>query len=186
MSPGRIACVAGSAGALEALRLVLPELRESLEIPVVVLVHRSHFVGSGLVPVLQLHSALPVREIDDMDEIGPGVVHLAPAGYNLLVGSGTFVLAMEPPDFYSVPSINALFGTAAAVYGPGLLAVALSCANADGLAGVEAVRHFGGRVVAQDRATAGHPALVDAIAGLTDLVLAPPEIGRAINDWARG
>lgn len=183
---GRIACIAGSAGALEALVSILPELSPMLEIPVVVLIHRSHPGASGLVPVLQAHCALPVREIDDLDEIESGIVHLAPAGYNVLIGAGVFVLTLEPPDYFSVPSISALFGSGAPVFGPGLLAIALSCANSDGAGGAGAVKTFGGTIIAQDRSTATHPTLVDAVSGLADRTLSPVEIGRAINEWAAG
>ncbi len=75
-----------------------------------------------------------------------------------------------------------LFHSAAAAYGPGVLAVVLTGMGQDGLRGAEAVREAGGQVIAQDEATSvvwGMPGFV-ARAGLADRVLPLADVGPGI------
>lgn len=59
----------------------------------------------------------------------------------------------SPPTF---PHPSSSCWSAAAVYGPGTVAVVLSGAGRDGTDGVQTVRAHGGTVIAQDQHTANH------------------------------
>ncbi len=179
-----LVCIGGSAGGTDALLPILEELSAAGRIPIVVVIHRRASGSGGLARLLQEHCARPVREIEDCDQIDPGIVYLAPGGYQTLIDDDGFLLTLEPPDHYSTPSINALFETAAECYGPDVVAVVLSSANADGVLGAQCVKSRGGIVVAQVPTTAEYPALIDAVmkATTTDAVLAPEQIGKMIND----
>jgi two-component system chemotaxis response regulator CheB len=77
---------------------------------------------------------------------------------------------------------NILLASAASAFGATLLAVILSGLRRDGTLGVRAVKRAGGRVLAQDPATALAPDMpASAIAtGCVDFVLPPERIGPAI------
>jgi chemotaxis response regulator CheB len=66
------------------------------------------------------------------------------------------------------------------------LAVVLTGLGRDGTAGAEAVKKAGGRVIAQDAATAEFPAMPQAAidAGVVDQVLPLDEIAPAVVDFA--
>jgi CheB methylesterase len=82
------------------------------------------------------------------------------------------------------PAVDRLFGSAAEVYGAGVLAVVLTGMGVDGLAGCRAVGAAGGEVIVQDAMTSvvwGMPGSV-ADAGLADAVLPLVQIGPMIID----
>ena len=89
------------------------------------------------------------------------------------------VLNEDPPEQSCRPSVDVLFRSVAAAYGPAALAVVLTGMGRDGQAGCEAIRAAGGQVLAQDEATSvvwGMPGQV-ARAGLADRVLPLDELG---------
>ncbi|URX60779.1 chemotaxis protein CheB [Luteibacter anthropi] len=144
-----------SAGGLIALERLLPGLDPQLPVPVVVCCHTGSPDVSLLVELLQLHSPLPVVEARERAPIDPGVVHVAPTGYHLLVESNAhFSLSVDAKVAYARPSIDVLFETAAAAWHDGLVAVLMTGANSDGANGLKAVRDAGGYAVIQDPATA--------------------------------
>jgi two-component system, chemotaxis family, protein-glutamate methylesterase/glutaminase len=80
------------------------------------------------------------------------------------------------------PSADVLLFSLARDYPGRCLAVVLSGTGIDGAAGTAAVKQAGGRVVAQDEATAQHFGMPGAaiLAGGVDHVLALDEIGAAV------
>ncbi len=82
-------------------------------------------------------------------------IYIAPSDYHLLIEKDfTFSLDVSEKVNYSRPSIDNTFESAAEVYGEGLVAILLSGANADGVAGMRRVRLHGGTCVVQDPSTA--------------------------------
>jgi two-component system chemotaxis response regulator CheB len=71
------------------------------------------------------------------------------------------------------PSVDPLFRSAAAIYGPGLLALVLTGMGSDGLAGARAVTERGGHVWVQDEQTSTVWGMAGAVAraGLARRVL---------------
>jgi two-component system chemotaxis response regulator CheB len=76
-----------------------------------------------------------------------------------------------------------VLGSAAAVYGPAVLAVVLSGRLEDGAVGVRQVKLAGGRVIVQHPATAAHPSMPRAAlaTGCVDACLPPRALGDAIR-----
>jgi two-component system chemotaxis response regulator CheB len=91
-------------------------------------------------------------------------------------------LNQGPLENHCRPSVDALFRSAVAVYGAGVLAVVLTGMGSDGLIGCRIVREHGGSVLVQDQATSavwGMPGAV-AHAGLAHKVLPLNAIGPEI------
>lgn len=139
-----------SAGGLAALQCVLPALDPRLAVPVVVCCHTGSADVSLLVELLARVSALPVVEAAERAPADPGVVHIAPSGYHLLVEPNAhFALSVDARVTYARPSIDVLFDTAASAWQAGLVAVLMTGANSDGALGLRAVRAAGGYAVVQ-------------------------------------
>jgi two-component system chemotaxis response regulator CheB len=144
-----------SAGGLTALQTVLPHLDPRLGVPVVVCCHTGSADVSLLVELLARHASLPVVEASERGPVDPGVIHIAPSGYHLMVESDFhFSLSVDAKVAYARPSIDVLFETAADAWGENLVAVLMTGANSDGAQGLVAVRRAGGFAVVQDPRTA--------------------------------
>lgn len=153
--PVRAVVVGGSAGSIEVLIRLLPLLPPSLSFALLLVLHRKNTADSTLAQLLAHKTRLPLREVDDKDPVRPGTIYLAPADYHLLIEQDeTFSLDDSEKVHYSRPSIDVTFESVADVYGPAAVGVLLSGANADGTAGLRAIQQAGGRIVAQQPATA--------------------------------
>jgi len=186
-----------SAGGMDALRRVLAPLPADFPAPVVVVQHLHASQGDFLAEYLGRLCALRVKEADDKDSLSPGVVYLAPPNYHLLVESDrSLSLSTDDKVNHSRPSIDVLFESAAAAYGPGAVAVVLTGASRDGAEGLRLIREQGGAAIVQDPATAEHAFMpqaaldcagADHVLGLGDIgpKLVRLVTGRTVNGEAR-
>lgn len=146
----RLLVMAGSAGSLEVLLRVLPQLNPALLVPLVVVLHRRNPNDSILTRLLAARTTLTVLEVEEKEMPVAGVVYIVPADYHLLFEKdGSFALDDSERVNYSRPSIDVVFESAADVFGPGLTCVLLSGANADGAAGSRYARSKGATVIVQ-------------------------------------
>jgi two-component system chemotaxis response regulator CheB len=142
--------IGASAGALEALSLILPLLPADFEIPVIVVVHIPPDRPSVLAELFQGKCHLRVLEAEDKEPICGGTAYFAPPDYHLLVeANGTLSLSSDEPVLFSRPSIDVLFESAADAYSDGLIAIVLTGANEDGARGMSAVIKAGGTAIVQ-------------------------------------
>jgi two-component system, chemotaxis family, protein-glutamate methylesterase/glutaminase len=143
--------IGASAGAVEALSVILPSLPASFDSRILVVVHLPPDKESALVDVFRAKCALDVCEAIDKAPAATGKIVFAPPDYHLLVESdGSLSLSSEEPVHFSRPSIDVLFETAAEAYGERLLAILLTGASQDGAAGIAAVAAAGGTSWIQD------------------------------------
>lgn len=149
-----------SAGGIEALKHILPQLPKDFSLPVVIVQHRGLDSPGVLPDFFSRICPLPVREPEDKEPLRNGTVYLAPVNYHLMLErDGSFSLSVDDPINHSRPSIDVFFETAADVYGEGAVGVILSGANGDGAAGLKAIRDRGGLAIAQRPETATHPTM---------------------------
>jgi len=118
--------------------------------------------------------------------VSNGVVYIAPGGSHMTVKRSGADVVIElddgAPENSCKPSVDVLFRSAVAVWGPELLAVVLTGMGQDGLEGVRPIVAAGGSAIVQDEATSvvwGMPGAV-AQAALADEVLPLSEIPAAI------
>ena len=153
-----VVVVGVSAGGVDLLMKILPELPAGFPVPIVVCLHAAAGTTTDLAVMLDSRAAVQVREAQDKDPLEPGTVYLAPGGYHLLLERDrTCSLSLEPPVRYARPSIDVLFDSAAHAFRERVLAVVLSGANDDGAQGARRIKAAGGLVIVQDPATAQVP-----------------------------
>jgi two-component system, chemotaxis family, protein-glutamate methylesterase/glutaminase len=155
--------IGASAGAVQALQVVLPALPANYALPVLVVVHVPADRSNVLLPLFQAKCRITVKEAEDKETMVGGVIYFAPSDYHLLVESdGGIALSWDEPVNYSRPSIDVLFESAADAYGAGLVGVILTGANHDGAAGLKAVMEAGGLGIVEDPADALASAMPEA------------------------
>ncbi|MGA9893663.1 MAG: chemotaxis protein CheB [Xanthobacteraceae bacterium] len=155
--------IGASAGALEALSIVLPALPAGYKRPVIVVVHVPPDKPSVLAELFRQRCNVNVREAEDKEPIKGGTIYFAPPDYHLLVEKDkSLALSSDDPVLFSRPSIDVLFESAADAYGPALLGVLLTGANQDGANGMKAVTKAGGIAVVQRPEDAFAPAMPEA------------------------
>lgn len=162
--PQNAAIVIGvSAGALDALSVILPKLPSGFPYAVLIVVHVPPGRKSLLASLFESRCALVVKEAEDKEPVEPGTIYFAPPDYHLLVDPDFCIsLSSDEPVLYSRPSIDVLFESAADAYGDALTGVVLTGANQDGAKGLRAVCDAGGRALVQTPATAEEKAMPTA------------------------
>lgn len=151
----RVLVIGGSTGSIDVLLHLLPALHPPLSFAVILVLHRQNTADSTLASLLAAKTTLPLKEVDDNDRLTPGHIYLAPADYHLLLErDGQFSLDASEKVHYSRPAIDVTFESVADVYGPAVVGLLLSGANADGTAGLRAINRAGGRTGVQQPDTA--------------------------------
>ncbi|KFN50262.1 hypothetical protein P873_07850 [Arenimonas composti TR7-09 = DSM 18010] len=147
--------IGASAGGVSALGALLPHLPADFPAVVLVVLHVPPERPSLLARILAPRCAMPVLEAEDKMPLVAGTIVVAPPDYHLQVDTGPAVaLSVDPPVSWSRPSVDVLFETAAAVFGPDLTGIVLTGASDDGAAGLAAVVAAGGQALVQDPAEA--------------------------------
>lgn len=143
-----------STGGPQALRQLIPQLAADFPVPVAMVLHMPVGYTEMYAERLNAISALEVREAHEGDVLAPGVVLLAPAGKHM-----SFVrqpdravkvhLDLRPLDSAHRPSVDALFHSAADVFGGRVLGVVMTGMGDDGLLGAAHIKAQGGRIVTE-------------------------------------
>jgi two-component system chemotaxis response regulator CheB len=177
MTPSQVQAVVigASAGAFEALSVILPALPERFNLPVMVVVHVPPDRRSVLAELFQAKCKIPVREAQDKEPISAGTIYFAPPDYHLLTElDKSLALSSDEPVLYSRPSIDVLFESAADTYGPALIGVVLTGANEDGARGLQAVAKAGGVAIVQSPEEAFASAMPEAAMAICSTALVMP------------
>ena len=186
--PRDVIALGGSAGALNALLRLLPQVPPQLPATLLIGLHVSSSYRSRLADVLGPHCRLPVEPARDDGAIVRGRVYVVVPDLHLEVDSGRLKLTRGPKEHFTRPAIDVLFRSMARAYGPRAAGILLSGGGQDGTLGLGAIKAAGGITIAQDPKLVSHPAmLVSAIrSGNVDHVLTLDEIARALPRLAAG
>jgi two-component system, chemotaxis family, protein-glutamate methylesterase/glutaminase len=178
-----VLCIGASTGGPESIRALLDALPAAFPCAVGVVQHMPIGFTAAFAERLALSAALEVKEAAEGDEVRRGRVLVAPAGLHLgfrRTHGGTVLAALSPgePDALHVPSVDALFASAAEVFGPDAIGVVLSGMGSDGREGARRLAAAGAFLIAEAEescAVYGMPrALVEA--RLANAVWPLPEI----------
>ncbi|AYD04590.1 chemotaxis protein CheB [Neorhizobium sp. NCHU2750] len=163
MSSFQAVVIGASAGALEALSAILPYLPASFPVPILIVVHIPPDRPSALADLFAAKCRMAVKEAEDKEPLLAGTIYFAPPDYHLLVEvDKTVALSSDEQVFFSRPSIDVLFETAADAYQERLIGIVLSGANSDGANGLKTIMAAGGVGLVQNPDTAFAAAMPEA------------------------
>jgi len=172
-----------SAGGFEVIKQLVTSLPVEFSIPIIIVQHISDFSRGEWVGLLDKQCKIPVKEVEEKEEILGGIVYLAPPNYHTLIEPDrTFTLTVDERVNYARPSIDVLFESAAEAYGPLLTGVVGTGANFDGANGLLTIKEYGGVTIVQDPAIAEVDVMPRAAIDIArpNLILSTEEITRYI------
>jgi two-component system chemotaxis response regulator CheB len=145
-----ILLLGGSAGSFKLLFHIVKLLAPNLNKTVIIIIHRKKNFFSEIEKLFAENSRMLMREVGDKDTLNRNTIYIAPANYHTLIEKeGTFGLDVSEAVWYSKPSIDVTFESAAEVYKERCMAILLSGANQDGAEGLLKLRNAGATTIAQ-------------------------------------
>ncbi len=182
--------IGSSTGGPAALEEVLPRLPANLYVPILIVQHMPPTFTTVLAERLDKLCPFPVREASEGMKVEAGQCYLAAGGRHMRVvrdSSGVHLRLDEGPKIKSCrPSVDALFDSAAEVYGPRVVAAILTGMGDDGLDSCGRLAQHNVEIIVQDEETSvvwGMPGAV-ARAGLATRCLPLDDIPKALLDSA--
>jgi two-component system, chemotaxis family, protein-glutamate methylesterase/glutaminase len=146
-----IVVIGSSAGGITPLSELVGGLPPDFPASILIVQHIPPHAPSMLPEILSRAGPLPAVHPKPNEPIQPGRIYVAPPDHHLLIAeSGKAIVARGPKENRFRPSIDALFRSAAYVYGPRVIGVVLSGALDDGTSGLWSVKRMGGMAVIQD------------------------------------
>ena len=145
-----ILLLGGSAGSFKLIFNIVKILPPVLNKTVIIIMHRKKNYVSEIEKLFAENSRMLLREVSDKDIINKNTIYIAPANYHTLIEkSGCFGLDVSEPMWYSKPSIDITFESAAEIYKTKCTAILLSGANQDGAEGLLKLRNAGSMTIVQ-------------------------------------
>jgi two-component system chemotaxis response regulator CheB len=152
MSPDRkIVLIGGSAGGLQAIFMLLADLKDINHIAIIIILHRSQVGEQGLEEIITAKTGIPAKEIEEKEIPVEGWLYVCPPDYHLLFERDqSFTLDYSEKVNFCRPSIDVSFQSAADVFGSSLICILLSGANSDGTEGLAYVKEKKGITIVQN------------------------------------
>ncbi len=202
-NPIEVVVLGASTGGPQAIEQVLCRLPENFPVPILIVQHIPALFVPLLVDRLQKYCPLKILESAEGAPLQPGTVSIARGDWHLRIAIAAPLrsqsifqkhsetvdpveqrqfavqrLTQDAPIHYCRPAVDALFFSAAEIYGAAAIGVVLTGMGSDATEGCRAIRAAGGTVIAQDAATStiwGMPGSV-VQAGLAHAVVPLQEI----------
>jgi two-component system chemotaxis response regulator CheB len=157
--PRDVVVIGGSAGAVEALKHLLPRLPRDLDAAIALTLHRHPSFASSLADVFDRGSTIPVVEPEQGQKFEPGHIYLAPQDRHMTVVDGVIALNRQPRQHHTRPAIDPLFRSAAQAYGDRVIGVLLTGNLSDGVGGLIEIKEQAGISLVQDPSEALFPSM---------------------------
>ncbi len=174
----RALLIGSSTGGPQALTALIEKLPAAIDrAPVLITQHMPPTFTTVMAEHLSRIGGRGAHEAEDGEPVLAGGIYVAPGGRHMRVvrdGEGVRIaIGDDEPIHFCKPAVDALFSSAAAVWGPSSLALVLTGMGTDGTRGAADIVAAGGSIIAQDETTSvvwGMPRSV-AQAGLCAAVL---------------
>ena len=179
--------IGASAGGLEAINAFFEKVPEDSGLSFVLIQHLSPDYKSMMPELLAKHTMLKISKITNATTIQPNAIYTIPADKNITVSGGKLYLEDRgSPKTLNLP-INIFFKSLADDLRERAVGVVLSGTGSDATLGIEAIKQYGGMVIAQDPNSAAFDSMPkSAIAtGLVDFILTPSRMPEAIVKYIK-
>jgi len=146
-----------STGGPKALQEILPTLPVDLAVPILIVQHMPLGFIAAFAKRLNSLCALSICEAYHGAVLQPGVVYLAPAGFQMtldrLADSRTLISLSKAENQVHVPSVDVMMRSVASVFHSEAMGIIMTGMGADGAQGMKAIHREGGLTVGQDEAS---------------------------------
>ena len=175
--------IGASAGGLEALSQLFPNLPKNLGLSYVVVQHLSPTYRSMMAQLLGRETTMPVRDAEDGTVPEPNTVYITPPNRNITLSAGCFRLVVPAKESLPKPSVNLFFASLAEEAAESCIGIILSGTGSDGAHGIHAIKAAGGFTFSQDPATAKYNGMPQSAidTGSVDWILPPENMGSEIG-----
>jgi two-component system chemotaxis response regulator CheB len=156
--PPQVLLIGSSTGGPQALSALIEKLPAAIDrAPVLIAQHMPPMFTAVLAEHLSRAGGRGAHEAEHGETVLAGGIYVAPGGRHMRVvreADGIKIaLGEDPPINFCKPAVDALFTSAAAVWGAASLALVLTGMGSDGTRGAADIVAAGGSVIAQDEAS---------------------------------
>lgn len=154
-----IIVIGASAGGVSALKELVKGLPKDFDGSIFIVLHIPSYSESRLPWILSQAGPIPAAHPKDGEVIEPGKIYVAVNDHHLILEDGIIRVKRGPKENRFRPAIDALFRSAAYVYGSRVIGVILSGLLNDGVSGLYTIQEHGGIVIIQNPNDAEQPQL---------------------------
>jgi two-component system, chemotaxis family, protein-glutamate methylesterase/glutaminase len=178
-----IIVVGASAGGVEALTTFVKGLPEEIDASFFIVLHIPSYSRSILPEILSKVTSLSVSHPEDGEKIETGHIYVAPPDHHMLIEEDKVVIKKGPKENRFRPSVDALFRSAAYIYGPRVIGIVLTGALDDGTSGMWSIKRLGGITIVQEPGEAFFPEMPLNVLQYVDVdhVVAVTKMGRLLE-----
>jgi two-component system chemotaxis response regulator CheB len=171
----RVIAIGASTGGPGAIVEILRSLPPEFDLPILFVLHINIMFGAAFAEWLDGQTEHRVAYARDGEPFASAVgrVVMAPPDQHMVVRDGRLRLNHDPERYSCRPSVDTLFESVAAEFGPNAAGVLLTGMGRDGASGLLEMRRAGAFTIAQDQATSvvyGMPQQAAALNAATRIV----------------
>jgi two-component system chemotaxis response regulator CheB len=184
-SPKFIIVIGTSAGGINASTELISQLNNKMDAAFFLVLHLSgKAISDLLLHRLKGYTTLDCKIAKHGEKIAKGTIYLAPSDLHLLINEEEIILGQGPTENRWRPSIDVLFRSAAAAFGPRSIGIILTGLLNDGAAGMSAIKRSGGICIVQDPNEAEFPDMPLSVLNImpTDYCIPLFQMGNVITE----
>jgi two-component system chemotaxis response regulator CheB len=159
MAKRDIIVVGASAGGVTALVDLVQSIPKDINAAIFIVLHIPSSSPSSLPAILSKAGLLNAVHPKDGQLVKPGRIYVASPDHHMLLEDKRVLIKKGPKENRFRPSIDALFRSAAYVYGPRVIGIVLSGVLNDGTSGLWSVKRLGGITIIQEPGDADFPGM---------------------------
>jgi two-component system CheB/CheR fusion protein len=184
-APCPVVGVGASAGGLEALQGLFAHLPSNPNLAFVVMQHRAMDRTSVMKSLIEKHTKLTVKDIQDGMKIEPATIYLAPAEKDVSVLRGVLFLVEPPPHSGAHLPIDSFLRTLAWDEAERAICIILSGTGSDGTLGLREVKAAGGMAMVQKEEQTKYDSMPRSAieTGMVDFILPVEKMGEQLAQY---
>lgn len=153
--------VAASTGGPQTLLYLFSNLPATKKAAFFIVLHGPEWMLRTFPEKMSETAKMPVLLATENMKVEPGNIYLAPGNYHMIINPSTMSINLSdaPPENFVKPSADPLFRSISKLFGDKSLGVVLTGMGRDGSIGSGYIKAGGGKIIAQDPATAILPSM---------------------------